>query len=246
MPIRAKLVSRNVRSVCKVSDMVGERQYKQAFMTIKKAGLRRLGIHASWAFYDDPRRLTFTFARYKFAAKMLAGAKHVLEIGCADGFPSTIVRQAVEQMTCIDFDPKFIASAKETMMARWPIEFRVHDILKKPMEGKFDGVLSLDVLEHIRPRDEKKFLSNAFRSLTDDGVAVIGMPSLNSQRYASALSKAGHVNCKHQEDLRSLLLRYFRNVFMFSMNDEIVHTGHEAMAHYHLALCCNKRAEGAP
>ena len=110
------------------------------------------------------------------------------------------------------------------------------------MDGTFDGLLSLDVLEHIKPEHEQRFLTNALASLVSDCVAIIGMPSLNSQQYASPLSKAGHVNCKHQDDLRALLARYFKRVFMFSMNDEIVHTGHPAMAHYHIALCCGKLA----
>jgi hypothetical protein len=28
---------------------------------------------------------------------------------------------------------------------------------------------------------------------------------------------------------------------MFSMNDEVVHTGYHKMAHYLFALCCEKR-----
>jgi hypothetical protein len=36
--------------------------------------------------------------------------------------------------------------------------------------------------------------------------------------------------------------RFFHNVFMFSMNDEVVHTGYHKMAHYLFALCCGKRA----
>jgi hypothetical protein len=28
---------------------------------------------------------------------------------------------------------------------------------------------------------------------------------------------------------------------MFSMNDEVVHTGYAAMSHYNLALCCGKK-----
>jgi hypothetical protein len=34
---------------------------------------------------------------------------------------------------------------------------------------------------------------------------------------------------------------YFHNVYAFSMNDEVVHTGYHAMAHYNLVLCCGKR-----
>jgi 2-polyprenyl-3-methyl-5-hydroxy-6-metoxy-1,4-benzoquinol methylase len=221
--------------------MGGEPQYQDIIALMREVGTQSMGVHASWAFYDDPRRLTFTFARYNFAATMVAGAKCALEIGCADGFASRIVRQVVEELVCVDFDPEFIASARDTASPRWPIEFRLHDVLNGPVEGVFDALLSLDVLEHVRPEDEMKFLSNAVAPLTPNGVAVIGMPSLNSQDYASALSRAGHVNCKHQEQLKALMGLFFHNVFMFSMNDEVVHTGYAAMAHYHLALCCNRK-----
>ena len=51
------------------------------------------------------------------------------------------------------------------------------------------------------------------------------MPSLESQKYASKQSKEGHVNCKSGENLKKLLNKYFINNFVFSMNDEVVHTG---------------------
>ena len=41
-------------------------------------------------------------------------------------------------------------------------------------------------------------------------------------------------------DLKALMQRFFRNVFMFSMNDEVIHTGHHKMAHYLMALCCGR------
>jgi hypothetical protein len=41
--------------------------------------------------------------------------------------------------------------------------------------------------------------------------------------------------------LKMLLELYFHNVFIFSMNDEVVHTGYYKMAHYLLALCVGKR-----
>jgi len=64
---------------------------------------------------------------------------------------------------------------------------------------------------------------------------------LESQAYASAPSKAGHVNCKTAVTLKELMQRRFHNVFIFSMNDEMVHTGFPALAHYLWALCCHRR-----
>ena len=109
------------------------------------------------------------------------------------------------------------------------------------MPQRFDAAYSLDVLEHIPAADEGRFVENTLGSLTDDGVVIVGTPSLESQAYASPQSKEGHVNCKSGKALRELMLRYCENVFVFSMNDEVVHTGYFPMAHYLFAVCSGKR-----
>ena len=218
-----------------------EPQYQVSLDYQKERGLEQLGLMTSQAWYDDPKRLTFTLARYKFAAKMLAGRRHVLEVGCADAFATRIVLQEVEKLTATDFDPLFIEDAKSRMTERWTFDCLVHDMLSGPMPGSYDGIYSLDVLEHIEPADEQLFLANMLAPLEAQGVAVIGMPCLESQDYASAISKQGHVNCKTMPDFKATMERHFHNVFMFSMNDEVVHTGFHKMAHYLFALCCGKR-----
>ena len=79
------------------------------------------------------------------------------------------------------------------------------------------------------------------QSLNTNGVFIAGMPSLESQKYASPQSKAGHVNCKSGLDFKKLLENHFHNVFLFSMNDEVVHTGFSPMAQYLLVLCAGKK-----
>ena len=80
------------------------------------------------------------------------------------------------------------------------------------------------------------------RALKGSGTLIVGMPSLESQAYASPQSKAGHVNCKTGSALKSLFQEYFENVFLFSMNDEVIHTGYAPMAHYLIVLCCGKKS----
>jgi cyclopropane fatty-acyl-phospholipid synthase-like methyltransferase len=225
------------------SESIGEPQYREAIALIKQQP-QVMGLMSGWSWYDDPKRLVFHLARYKFVAKMLQGKSHVLEIGCADGFGTRIVAQAVGRVTAIDFAPEFIESARATMSARWPVDFRVHDIRRGPVDGRFDAVYSLDVLEHVPADEEVRFVSNAIGTLAPSGVALIGSPSLQSQAYASAHSREGHVNCKDQDQLRRLMATFFTNVFVFSMNDEMVHTGHSAMSHYNLALCCGPISPG--
>ena len=86
-----------------------------------------------------------------------------------------------------------------------------------------------------------EFIKNMIISLDINGVLVIGMPTLESQPFASVLSIEGHVNCKSMPDLKLLMKNYFHNVFIFSMNDEVVHTGYHKLAHYLLAVCVGKK-----
>lgn len=222
-------------------DETRERQY-QAHVALRDAqGLSRLGLRANAAWHADPKRLGIVLARYKFVAKMLSGKTRVLEVGCGDAWASRVVRQEVESLVGVDFDPVFVDDARAGMQPPWEFEVRVHDMLERPVDGPFEAAYALDVIEHIPPGDEDRFLANIAGSLVSPGVAIVGLPSLESQVYASPLSKEGHVNCKSAPDLKRVMLRHFHEVFIFSMNDEVVHTGFYALAHYLFALCVGKR-----
>jgi 2-polyprenyl-3-methyl-5-hydroxy-6-metoxy-1,4-benzoquinol methylase len=198
----------------------------------------RLGLIANQVWRDDPKRLCFTLSRYKFVAKLLSGKRNVLEVGCGDAFASRIVFQEVNCLTAIDFDPIFIKDAKSRCKE---FECKVHDILDSPVDGCFDAVYAIDVLEHIPKNREYDFMDNIYRSLSEDGVVIIGTPSVQSQVYASKPSKEGHINCKDYKQLKELMNQYCKNLFLFSMNDEVVHTGFYPMAHYLFAVGVGKR-----
>ena len=209
---------------------------------MKTRGEIGLGLLKSREWIEDPRRFLFSQARYKFVAKMLSGRARVLEVGCGDAFNAPIVMQEVGALTVTDFDPEFIDDARRRVPPEYPYEALVHDFRDGPMAETFDAIYSLDVLEHIEAGDERRFLANMMRSLAPAGAMIIGMPSLESQVHASPGSKLGHVNCKTSPDLKALMESFFHGVFMFAMNDEVVHTGYHKMAHYILALCSHRRA----
>ena len=216
-----------------------EKQY-QFLLTRKRA---QFGLMSSQVWHDDPKRLCFLISRYKFVAKMLSGKKDVLEIGCADGFGSRVVLQQVKKLTCVDFDPIFVKDAKKIADKKWPVKFAVHNILDGPVisSPKFDACYCCDVLEHIPKKHENTFLQNLSKSISKDGIAIIGTPSLESQIYASPPSRDGHVNCKSGLELRDYMKTYFQNVMIFSMNDEVVHTGFLGLAHYLFVIGTNKK-----
>lgn len=224
-----------------IAEQTREPQY-QAQVTIRDTkGFARLGLTTNQVWNEDPRHLLWILARYKFVSKMLSGRHNVLEVGCGDAFGTRLVQQEVRTVTAVDFDPVFIKDARARMQDPWRFECFTHNMLSGPVEGKFDAAYSLDVIEHIPKSEEERFLENIAASLTPQGVLIIGTPSLQSQAYASKYSKEGHINCKDHKDLKELMQRFFENVFIFSMNDEVVHTGFYPMAHYLFALCTGRR-----
>lgn len=223
-----------------------EPQYSRCIEVQEKYGLTPFGIMSNQTWHDDPKRLGFLLARYKFVAKMLQGRKHVLEVGCADAFGTRVVQQHVEMVTVSDFDPVFVKDVQERINPEWRMNVIQHDILSGPLQSPegtepFDAVFALDLLEHIPQSDEEIFIKNLCDSMTAEGVVIVGSPTIHSQPYASPPSRAGHVNCKDYEGTKSLLEKYFHNVFVFSMNDEIVHTGFSQMANYFISLACTRR-----
>ena len=192
-----------------------------------------VGGMTAYNWEHDPKRLAFQYARYKFVAKILEGKSQVLEVGCSDGQGSRIVRQHVGTLVAIDFDPTSIEEAKILMSPRWPIHFQCRDIMMYPWSG-FEAVYSIDLFEHIA--DDERLLSNLRECAP---VCLIGTPSLESQAHASDISRREHVNCVTKSGLREKMQRHWRHVFMFGMNDETLHTGHDSMTHYLFGLGCD-------
>ncbi len=222
-----------------------ENQYNDILEVAQSKGVSSLGLMTNQVWKEDPRRFPILLSRYKFVSKILSGKNNVVEVGCADAFGSRIVKQEVKNITVLDFDPIFIEDVNKRKDNEWPMTAIVHDILDGPIPNNpYDASYSLDVLEHIKKSDEDRFIKNIVLSLSSDGVLIIGSPSINSQKYASKQSKIGHINCKSSEELKCLLEKYFLNVFIFSMNDELVHTGFYPMAHYYFALCCGIKYDG--
>jgi 2-polyprenyl-3-methyl-5-hydroxy-6-metoxy-1,4-benzoquinol methylase len=190
-----------------------------------------LGRNTTRILMEDPKLLLFTLARYKFVAKMFTGLEEVLEIGCHEGWGIPLVKQNVSKVHGTDFFVPYIESCNR----RFDIEgltFSSHDILEKPLSKLYDGVFALDVLEHIDPNKEERFMGNAVSSLKNNGRMILGTPSLESQKYASPSSKAGHVNCKTGLEFKALMEKYFEFSVVFSMNDEVLHTGFLPMSQY--------------
>lgn len=207
---------------------------KEAFETREL----KLGPWTSYSMANDARHMAFVLSRYKFVAKMLEGRSRIMEVGCGDAFGLPIVAQILpppQYLYAVDWEEKFLEDNRERMQFCKNVKFIQHDMNSGPLDSvKVDAIYLIDVIEHVDPDGEEQFISNLVASYEnkENSVMMIGTPNLTAAQYASTQSKAVHINLKTQKSLKMLLERYFNNVFMFGMNDEVIHTGYDSMCHY--------------
>jgi 2-polyprenyl-3-methyl-5-hydroxy-6-metoxy-1,4-benzoquinol methylase len=201
----------------------------------------KLGPWTSYSLINDPKHMAFVLSRYKFCAKMLDGKNNVLEVGCGDGFGAPIVAQFVGKLHCIDWEQRNVDGNRRRLPHLKNVTFELGDVSTDRVEGSYDGIFNIDVIEHLEPEFEKPFIENMLASLTKEGVMIIGTPNETASQYATFRSDHQHINLKSAETLKSLMDIYFHNTFVFSMNDEVMHTGYFPMAHYIFAVGVGKK-----
>ncbi len=204
-----------------------------------------LGPHTSLQYNNSRRHLLFSMARYKFAMKMLGGGVGdeditILDLGCSDGFGTYYVAEFAKKVVGVDFDEEAISFAKSSLNSNSNIEFIQDNFLNKRY-GNYDGVVSFDVLEHIYPENEINYMQTVLHNLKDTGTFIVGTPSQETQQFSKENIAGAHVNIKTGEELYKMLKTYFYNVYLFTQNDEIIHTGHLRMANYLIAVCSHKK-----
>lgn len=192
----------------------------------------KLGPWTSYSLLHDPKHMSFVLSRYKFCAKMLEGMDLVLEVGCGDAFGTPLVAQAVKRVIAIEPDRRHVKSNQVRLKKIKNVEFRAMSICDDVPEEKFDGVFSIDVMEHLDKSLNKPFLEHQCACLKKDGVCIIGTPNVTANTYATPRSRVQHINLQSQASLKKMLIGRFQRVFMFGMNDEVVHTGYAPMCHY--------------
>ena len=222
-----------------------EPQYEVCFDVLREAGRASFGLMSNQVWHEDPKRLVFLLGplqvRRQDVQRAAAGAggrlcRRLRHAGrAARGsarhgrrFRPFVHRrrQAADRRPLADRGPR-------ARHARGPCSRRFRRRLCPGRSG-------------AHPRRGRKTVSSAIwppRSTTM-ARSSSACHRIQSQAYASPPSRAGHVNCKDGKGLKETVQRFFHNVFIFSMNDEVVHTGFHAMANYLIALGCNKKRGG--
>lgn len=198
-----------------------------------------LGPYHAYHFRKTPRHILFLLARYKFAMKMIGLSKTVLELGCNEGLGTYYLSEFAKNVLGVDFDEEAIQWAKRTLSSD-KLSFKYDNFMDKKY-GEYDAVVSYDVIEHIYRKGEKNYFETVKVNLKKTGIFLIGTPNIEASRFESPETKTAHINLYSGDRLIETLNEHFSNVFLFSQNDEVIHTGFVSMSHYLIGLCCCKK-----
>ena len=126
----------------------------------------KLGPWTSYSMIHDPKHMCFVLSRYKFVSKMISGKKKILEIGCGDGFGFPIIAQVADEVHGVDRDDRLLQGNRERLnFLKDKAKFFNLDLVQKAPEEKYDAIFSIDVIEHLEPKDEKNLLKIPLKGL---------------------------------------------------------------------------------
>src|SRR5262249_48406313 len=177
-------------------------------------------------------QLLIKLARYKFAARLLKAQDEVLEVGSGNGIGAIFLAQHTKHVIGLEIK-QHDYEASCSINRRDNVEFLLQSVFNHQTSRRYDAVAPLDVIEHFPIAEGQKLFAQMARLCKPNGVVIIGTPSIHSYPYQGKYSQAAHIKCYDQTELIALMDAYFGRTLAFSMNDEIVHTGHPKLAWYY-------------
>jgi len=187
-------------------------------------------------FVKNPLMCGIKLARFKFAAKMLSPEDTVLDIGCGNGLSSYFYSHFSKRVVGVDLYAKLSETTKNLNTPG--LSFVQADALSMPFEeGQFTAITSVDVIEHFHQPDGEKIIKRSSELLAENGMMILGTPSKFSEKYRSKQSQHIHFHEYEPDELKALCSKYFKRTILFSMNDEVVHTGFNKLAWFFYVLC---------
>jgi len=100
--------------------------------------------------------------------------RRAADVGCGAGLLAEPLARLGAEVTGVDPAPETIAAAREHALGQGlAIDYRVGGV--EALEGRFDLVTSLEVLEHVA--ETRTFVRGLADSLADDGLLILSTPN---------------------------------------------------------------------
>ena len=151
--------------------------------------------------------------RYAIAMELVKNKK-VLDIACGEGYGSNLLARNATHVTGVDINNGVVKQAIKKYPKR-NLEFLTGTVENIPAADKqFEVVVSFETLEHIA--DHNKMIAEIKRVLQPGGLLIISTPDKKNYSDKTGRTNPFHVKELYEEESKTLLHQYFKNVQVFS------------------------------
>lgn len=159
---------------------------------------------------------------YEFARQQIAPSSVVLDLGCGEGYGTSLLSRHVRNIIGLDVDDDTVTHAA-LHYGSSDCAFQVYDGLTIPYdENTFDAVVSFQVIEHTQ--DDRRYLAEVSRTLKPHGVFILTTPNrLYRLKPGQKPRNRFHVREYAPEDFMRLLADRFPDSVVWGIrgNDEV-------------------------
>lgn len=168
---------------------------------------------------------------YEFAKTIIKPGSSVLEVGCGEGYGTSLLAQMASRVTALDVDEATLASAAAKYGSD-KTKFTSYDGGRMPFpDGGFDAVVCFQVIEHVR--DDAAFVRELRRVLKPGGPLILTTPNRTYRlKPRQKPWNPFHVREYHAAELGALLGRSFRQVAVWGVrgSDDVQSIEHARVA----------------
>ena len=190
---------------------------------------------------SNPLMGTIKLSRYKFVSKMLDKNDVIIDVGCGGGYSTLYYSKFCKSVIGIDIDKRRRKEWNEFKDSK--IKFFLQDATKlQNMNFEANCIVNVDFIEHIEKKKGVEFIKNCKIYLENqinekNKMFIIGTPSFYSRRYRAKHNLKHHKYEYKPEELNEICKKFFPRTFLFTMNDEIVHTGFNKLGWFFFVVC---------
>ena len=154
---------------------------------------------------------------YAFAKDTISGNSLVLEVGCGEGYGTSLLSEHVANIVGLDVDKTAVAHARRKYGSEKCV-FTLYDGLKIPYENNmFDAVVSFQVIEHVQ--DDANFISEIHRVLKSNGIFMVTTPNRTLRMKPGQKPwNRFHIREYYPDELTQILKRSFSDVRMLGIS----------------------------
>lgn len=162
----------------------------------------------------DDRKSSVLFNRhlaaYLYAISLIDKKCCILDLGCSDGYGSFLMAKFSKETIALDIDKETIEKAKKEYKVKG-LKFITGNALSLSWKGKFDMVVSLQLIEHLN--DANLYLEQVKKVLNKNGIFILSTPNrlLRLSKGQKPWNKF-HICEYDSKEIEAILKRYFSKV----------------------------------